>query len=286
MFVENKEVKYKNGYGEDRTKNVTRLTKGAWITGGLVLFCLWFLLFCFRTVGAGQVGIVTRFGEVNRTVHSGIAIKAPWPIERLVKMDTRVQKEQQESSAATSDLQDVKATLALNYALDSKTAIDVYKSIGEDYEERIIIPAVQESFKASSANYTAQQLVTERSAVKGKAFEVIKDRLEKYGIRVVDLNIVNFSFSTEFNAAIESVQVANQNVAKARQELETTKVEAEKTVAAAQAQAEAQRLQRETLTPELVQLKQLETQNAAIAKWNGILPTTNAGDVPFLLQVK
>lgn len=240
------------------------------IVGTLVTTVILFFILCFRTVGAGQVGIITRFGEVNRTVSSGIALKLPWPIERLTKMDIRVQKQQEESSAATADLQDVKATLALNYALDGRTAIKVYKEIGTDFKERIIIPAVQESFKAASAGYTAQQLITQRAEVKAKAYEVIKDRLEKYGIRVVDLNIVNFAFSTEFNAAIEAVQVANQNVAKARQELETTKVEAEKTIAAANAAAEAQRLQQQTLTPEIIQLE-------AVKKWNGTLPTTMAG---------
>lgn len=274
MFIKTEEKKYKNMYGEDRTKNVTKVTKGAWITGGVVLFALWFLLFCFRTVGAGQVGIVTRFGEVNRTVSSGIAIKAPWPIEHLVKMDTRVQKEQQESSAATSDLQDVKATLALNYKIDSKTALELYKNIGPDYVDRIILPPLQESFKASSAQYTATQLITERNAVKGKAYDLIKDRLGKYGIEVIDLNIVNFSFSAEFNAAIESVQVANQNVAKARQELETTKVDAEKTIASAQAAAEAQRLQQQTLTPEIL-------QKQAIEKWNGVLPVYSTNGSTF-----
>jgi regulator of protease activity HflC (stomatin/prohibitin superfamily) len=251
-----------------------KLSRGLKITIWLVALTLLFFIFCFRTVGAGQVGIVTRFGEVNRATNSGIALKLPWPIERLYKMDIRVQKEQQESAAATSDLQDVKATLALNYALDSATAIRVYKEIGPDYKDRIIIPAVQESFKAASANYNASQLVTERTAVKGKAYEVIKDRLQKYGIRVIDLSIVNFSFSQQFNAAIESVQVANQNVSKARQELEQVKIDSEKAVVAAQAQAEAQRVQQQTLTPQLL-------QKYAIDKWDGKLPTTNAGADTF-----
>lgn len=251
--------------------------KGAVIGGGLVLLVILFFLFCFRTVGAGQVGIITRFGDVDRTASSGIALKLPWPIERLYKMDTRVQKEEQQSTAATKDLQDVNATLALNYALDNDTAINVYKEIGPEYKERIVTPAVQESFKAASAGYTASQLITERTAVKEAALSVIKDRLGKYGIRVVDLNIVNFNFSKEFNAAIEAVQVANQNVAKARQELETTKVQAEKDITAARGQAEAQRLQQQTLTPELL-------QKQAIEKWDGKLPTTNAGNIPFILQ--
>lgn len=247
-----------------------------WIGGILITIFLFFLL-CFRTVGAGEVGVVTRFGEVDRIAESGILIKLPWPVERVHKMETRVQKEEQDATAATSDLQDVNGKLALNFALDNATALRVYKELGKDYKERVIIPAVQESFKASTAQYTAQELITKRAEVKGKAFEVIKDRLDDYGIRVVDLNIVNFSFSPEFNNAIEDVQVANQKVAQARQELETTKVQAEKDITAARGQAEAQRLQQQTLTPELL-------QKMAIEKWNGILPTTNAGNIPFILQ--
>lgn len=234
------------------------------------ILILLFFIFCFRTVGAGQVGIVTRFGDVNRVQASGVAIKLPWPIEKLTKMETRVQKEEQDASAATVDLQDVNAKLALNYALDNDSALRVYKELGKDYKNRVITPALQESLKSATASYTAQELITKRAEVKGKAYELIKNRLEKYGIRVVDLNIVNFSFNAAFNQAIESVQVANQNVAKAKQELETTKVEAEKSIVAAQAQAEAQRLQQQTLTPELL-------QKYAIDKWDGKLPTTQAG---------
>lgn len=258
-----------NGYGRP-TKSFAGFTTQGKLAIGIPLLVLFFLIFCFRTVGAGQVGIITRFGEVNRVATSGIALKLPYPIERLEKMETRVQKEEQDTTAATSDLQDVTGKLALNYALDNATALRVYKELGKEYKERVITPAVQESFKASTAQYTASELITKRPEVKAKAYEAIKDRLEKYGIRVVDLNIVNFAFSAEFNTAIEAVQVANQNVAKARQELETTKVEAQKQIEEAQGRAEAQRLQQQTLTPEIL-------QQEAIKKWDGKLPTTTAG---------
>lgn len=253
--------------GQINLKGISPRTR---LAAGILLLTVLLFLFCFRTVGAGQVGIITRFGEVNRVATSGIALKLPWPIESIYKMETRVQKEELDSAAATEDLQDVNARLALNYALTNDTALRVYKELGPDYKERVITPAVQESFKASTAQYTAQQLITKRAEAKGKAYDAIKSRLDKYGIRVVDLNIVNLSYSAEFNKAIEAVQVANQDVARARQELETTKVEAEKQITAAQGAAEAQRLQQSTITPELLQLK-------AIEKWDGKMPTTNAG---------
>lgn len=260
----------KLSYGGTR-KQFSGLTRQGYLTLGIPVALLLFWVFCVRTVSAGEVGIITRFGEVNRVASSGIALKLPYPIERLDKMEIRVQKEELDATAATADLQDVNAKLALNYALDNATALKVYKELGKDYKNRVVTPAVQESFKAATANYTASELITKRAEVKGKSYDSIKARLEKYGIRVVDLNIVNFGFSAAFNQAIEAVQVANQNVAKARQELETTKVQAEKDITAARGAAEAQRLQQQTLTPELL-------QKQAIEKWSGNLPTYYGGE--------
>src|SRR5687768_8204466 len=111
-------IKYATGRNGD--KKTIEFTKQAYVVAGVVLLVIAFGIFCFRTVGAGEVGIITRFGEVNRIQTSGIAIKAPWPIENITYMETRVQKEEQDSNAATADLQDVNGKLALNYALDNE----------------------------------------------------------------------------------------------------------------------------------------------------------------------
>lgn len=158
------------------TKNEKRVL---WTIGWVVFLIAFFFIFMFRTVGAGQVGIITRFGDVNRVATSGIAIKMPWPIEHIEKMETRVQKEEQDASAATADLQDVNGKLALNYALDNATALRVYKELGKDYKNRVITPAVQESFKASTAQFTAAELITKRGEVKAKAEEQRKKDVMK-----------------------------------------------------------------------------------------------------------
>jgi regulator of protease activity HflC (stomatin/prohibitin superfamily) len=212
------------------------------------------LLLCVRTIEAGQVGVITRFGEVNRTMQSGLAFKLPWPVESLHLMDTRIQKQQEESNAATSDLQDVSATLAVNYALNREEATRVYKEIGSEYRDRVVVPAVQESFKAATAQYTAAELLTKRPEVKQKALEVIKKRIEPYGIRVEDISIVNFSFGADFTQAIEAKQVAAQEAERAKFNLERARLD-----------AEAQNAQKQSLSPELL-------QKMAIDKWDGKMP--------------
>lgn len=243
---------------------------------GLILVLI--LIFgSFFIVGAGEIGVVTRFGEVKRVADSGLNFKFPL-IDGVTKMETRIQKEEVTSSAVTKDLQDVEASLAINYSIDKETALKLYKEVGTNYKENIINPVLHESFKAGTAQYTAESLITNRSEAKEKILEVVKDRLQKYGIVIADLNITNLNFSAAFNAAIEEKAVAQQQVEKAKQELEKAKIEAEQKITRAQAEAEAQRLQQQTLTKLMVEKMWIE-------KWNGSLPTTMAGDSGIILDL-
>lgn len=167
-----------------------------------VLLVLVLVFGSFGIVGAGHVGVVTRFGAVNRVVTPGVVFKIP-VIEGVHSMETRTQKEQVDASAASKDLQEVKSTIALNYHLDGTKAVDVYQNVGEDYVDRIIAPAMQEAFKATTAKFTAEELIGKREDVKVLAYAEIKSRLTKYNVLVDDFNIVNFDFSREFNQAIE-----------------------------------------------------------------------------------
>lgn len=239
--------------------------------GGIVVFGSWFI------VGAGEIGVVTRFGEVQKVADSGLNFKIPF-IDGVTKMDTRIQKEEVSSAGVTKDLQDVNATLALNYSIDKETALKLYKEVGTNYKDNIITPVLHESFKAGSAQYTAESLITNRSEAKEKILEVVKERLQKYGIVIADLNITNLQFSAVFNAAIEEKAVAQQQVEKAKQDLERAKIEAEQKITQAQAEAEEQRLQQQTLT-------ELMVKKMWIEKWNGNLPTTVAGDSGLILDM-
>jgi regulator of protease activity HflC (stomatin/prohibitin superfamily) len=220
-------------------------------------------------VGAGNVGVVTRFGAVNRVATPGIILKIPL-IEYVHAMETRTQKEQADASSASKDLQEVKATIALNYHLRGEKAVEVYQNIGTDYKIRVIDPAMQEAFKATTAKFTAEELIGKREAVKQEALNELKDRLNHYNVIVDNFNIINFDFSTEFNQAIEQKQVAQQNLERAKLEAQTAKTQAE-------GQAQAQKALRDagSLSSEYLEF-------LALQKWNGVLPTVTGNGVPFI----
>ena len=228
----------------------------------LPFFGLWTI------VRAGHVGVITRLGAVNRVANPGFTFKIPL-IESVISMETRTQKEQVEATAASSDLQEVKSTIALNYHLNGDKAVDVYQNIGVNYRERVVDPAMQEAFKATTAQFTAEDLIVKREKVREITLIELKNRLEKYNVVVDDLNIVNFDFSKDFNEAIEQKQVAQQNLERAKIEAETAKTQAN-------GQAQSQQILRNTgsLSSEYLQF-------LAVQKWDGKLPNATNG-VPFI----
>lgn len=257
------------------------------IVGVLVLLAVITFFSAMRSVDTGRVGVVTQYGSVTgRELDEGLSWVLPWGVNNVTEYDIKTQKVEATSAAATKDLQDVNATIVLTYSLNRGKVSEVHQQVGANFQQVEIDPQVQEAFKAVSARYTASELITERAKVKEEVLKNLKDRLQTNGrYNIQDIAITNFQFSAEFNKAIEAVQIANQKVAQARQELETTKVQAEKDIASAQGAAEAQRLQLQTLTPELLRKMELENQAKAIDKWNGVMPTTNAGDSGLLFNI-
>lgn len=252
------------------------------LIGVAVLLLVLMILNPFVTIGPGQRGVVTTFGAVGGEVlGEGLHLRIPM-VQRVIKMDVRVQKSQVESTAASRDLQDTYSISALNYHIQPERANWLLQKIGENYEDRVIAPAMQEVLKAVTARYTALELITQREQVREAIRQQLTTRLRAYSIIVDDFSIVNFKFSPQFTEAIEAKQTAEQLALKAQRDLERIKIEAEQKVESARAEAEALRLQKENVTAELVQLRQIEVQQKAIDKWDGRLPQVTGGAIPFM----
>lgn len=251
---------------DDTTKSST----GSWVAGIVSLVVLLVIIFSsFGTVLAGNVGVMTEFRRAKGTVQPGLYVKIPF-VERVVIMDTQTQKEQVDANASSNDLQQVTATVAVNFHVNSWDALTIYQNVGADYKSRVIDPAIQESVKSITANYTAEQLITNRETVRVDILNLITQKMQPFGINVDALNIVNFAFSDQFNTAIENKVTAEQNALTAQNKLVQVQAEADQTVATAKAQAEAIQIQAQAINSQggadYVQLQ-------AVNKWNGVLPT-------------
>lgn len=262
----------------------SKLTDGqiaARVIGGIIagIIALVLIFGSFYTVDSGERALVLTWGSVSSVENDGLHFKLPF-IQKRVLVDVRTRKAHAPAEAASSDLQRVTTEVALNYHLDPNKIAEIYTRSGMDVEGTLIDPRIQEVVKAVSAKYQADKLLQQREAVKAEIESSLKLSLSPYNIVVEAVQITNFKFSEQYDAAIEAKQTAEQNAQKAKNDLERIKVEAEQKIATAQAEAEAIRIQSQAIEKQggagYVQLK-------AIEKWDGKLPTyTGNGPLPFL----
>lgn len=285
--------------------NATRAGSIATLLFGVVavILCLPMLLGFWVTVDAGHVGVLKTMGAVSPMVlQPGFHFKKPL-IDEVVPIDTRLKSFEVRAAAASKDLQTVQTTISVQHSIAPNMAPQCFQTIGdlEKVDLTVVAPAVQESLKAITAKYTAEELVTRRETVKQLVTEAIKNYIshtlkEKSltgAVLLANVAITDFDFSKEFNISIEAKVKAEQQALQAKNEKERRITEAEAAArekelaadaAAYQIQKEsiarAQAIQREasalSQNPGLVQLR-------AVEKWDGELPTfSSGGTMPFV----
>lgn len=285
-------------YGGNKT--YTKISFPRYI--GLALAMVFIVLSCVTVVPTGYTGILTTFGRVeNTTIGAGINFIAPW--QSVVKMDNRTQKVEIQTSAFSSDIQQVDLTLSLNYCIDQATAQELYRTVGTNYYESIIYPRMLENTKAVFSQYTAENLINKRDLLSNQIVEVTAADMQGYGITVVSIAIEDIDFTDAFTNAVEAKQVAAQNkltaeteqaqktmeeeqaakraiiqanadaeqaIIAANADLEVVKIQAEASLYAGEKEAEMNKRISESLTSGLVDYYWIK-------QWDGKLPTTVLG---------
>ena len=246
----------------------------------IIAVAVFLLANALTIVEAGHTGVVTTFGKVNdRVLTEGLHLKIPFA-QNVIKIDNRIVKLEVETEAFSKDLQTVKTVLAINYRVDSAKSFSIYKNVGAQYESVLIVPAVNEVLKATTAQYTAEESVTNRALISEGLVGGLNDKLNDSGLYVTDVNIINFDFSDAFITAIEEKQVAQQQLLKAETEKKTAMTNAEAEAEAmkirAQGEAEATKLKAEGEAAANDTINSSLNANIIeyykITKWNGELP--------------
>ncbi len=210
--------------------------------GGIVGIALIVVGFAspFVEVPAGSVGVVMNFGQVQPgTLEPGLHVVMP-VVQSVQTVDTRVQPHQfQEIDAASREYQTVRLTGTMNYHVDGQYASDLFQTVGLDFASKVIDPAFNNFIKTVVPTYSINDILGKRDEIRSKAKDQLAANLSRYHIIVDDIYIANIAFSTEFQAAIEAKQVAQQQVQTEQQVLAQKQIQAQQAVAQAQGQADA-----------------------------------------------
>lgn len=264
------------------------------VVGGIVAAALILLSFSsFVIINPGQAGVLSILGKAkDGALLEGIHLKPPL-ISTVDIYDVTVQKFEVPAQSSTRDLQDLSASFAINFRLDPTQVVEIRRKQGtlQNIVSKIIAPQTQESFKIAAARRTVEEAITKRSELKQDFDTALGERLEKYGILVLDTSVVDLAFSPEFSKAVEEKQIAEQRAQRAVYIAQEAEQQAQAEVNRAKGKAEAQRLLAETLR---AQGGQLVLQKEAIEAWREggaqmpnvlVMGSDSKSTVPFLFNL-
>lgn len=256
-------------------------------------------------VEAGHVGVVKHFGAIDESpLPEGLHFIVPIR-DSVEQVDIRLTRATEAAASASKDLQTVKTQVTVQFSLSGDKTPYIVQKMGnlEVAKATLISPAIQESVKAITAKYTAEELVTRRAEVKLEIQSSLQNFIEitltkkelNNALNIANVAITDFDFSAEFNRAIELKVKAEQEALQAKNEKSrrVTQAEAaaeEKKLAAqasayeiemsSKARANAIEIEAKALkdNPQLIKLRMIE-------KWNGVLPKINTGSTGTLLEI-
>jgi prohibitin 2 len=245
----------------------------------------------YKIVPRGYVGSASLFGIMNpQPLLPGFNLINP--LSRVDLLQTFVKPLKATAKAGSHDLQKVTTAVTVPYNLIDSSAPIFYREYGtiENFEAAILDPAIQESVKAVTANFSATDLVKKRETVRDEIEAAIRSlvaaAMKSKGapgtIQIGRATLDNLDFTPKFAAAIEAKVKAGQDAERARNEGAKLIAEAEgesqsmrakaeaeaySTVEIAKKEADAIRREAAALrdNPDLVEL-------TAIGRWKGKLP--------------
>lgn len=161
--------------------------------------------------------------------------------------DVRMRPRLIQSRTGTKDLQQVTIALRILSHPHPESMSEIFRKLGEDYDERVLPSIVNEVLKGTVAQFDAEQLLTQREMVSKSIREQLNTRAAEFKIILDDVSITHLSFSKEFTNAIEAKQVAQQEAERSKFVVMKAEQEKQAAIIRAEGESEAARLISEAL---------------------------------------
>lgn len=191
------------------------------------------------TVDGGQRAVIfDRFrGVLDQSVSEGTHFLIPW-LQKPYIFDIRTRPHSFSSTSGTKDLQMVQLTLRLLSRPDVDRLPTIFKTLGTEYDEKVLPSIGNEVLKAVVAQFNADQLLTERPHVSNLVRKSLIERAKDFNIVLDDVAITHLSYGFEFSKAVEQKQVAQQEAE--RSKYVVMKAEQERRAAIIRAEGESE----------------------------------------------
>lgn len=250
----------------ENMKNI-KMPKGAGPAGALLKFAAvtgaaaYGVYHSIYNVPAGHRAVVySRIDGVGKNViEEGTHFLLPW-LQRPIIFDVRTRPRTYASLTGTKDLQMINISIRVLSKPDRAKLHWLYTHLGLDFDEKVLPSIVNETAKQVVAQFTAAELIYQREHVSRMIAQSLKARADRFAILLDDVSIIHLSFGTEYSAAIEAKQIAQQEAERARFVVEKALQEKKSTVIRAQGVSKSAELVGEAIknNPAFVQLRRLD----------------------------
>ncbi len=239
-----------------------------------------------RVVPAGNVGVVDFFGTVSPMSRKA-GINLVNPLARVLNFSVKTQELKEVMDVPSKEGLTVQLEISVLYHLDPAKAPDVYRTVGPNYEEIILIPQARSVARGVTASYDARALYTSEREMLSKIIETeLQKSVGERGIVIEATPLRRVGLPADLTKAIEEKLRAEQESQRMQFVLEREKQEAERKRIEARGIADFQQIVAQGLSEQLLRWKGIEATEKLAASPNAKVVVIGAGKdgLPLILD--
>lgn len=248
------------------------------------------------TQGVGEARVIRSWtgSVVGLNDKAGLAFKAPWDDtitydilnkQALFSNPANVHDDQKNDvvggEITISDKDGVSANVdvSVRYSIRPDKVVDIFSSNGDQkaFESKVINQDMKAVVREVPNTFNTIDVITKRADLEAKILKGLQDRWETQGVQVNSVALQDVRYPQSVTDAYAAAQNSRTAATKAQADLDAAKITAQQQVVSAQAQADANRILAQSLTPEILQQRQLDVLSQFGAKGNAIVIQGGSG---------
>jgi len=168
------------------------------------------LLQCFTIIPAGHTGVIDFLGYVSdNTLKPGVNMVNP--MANVEKMSIKTQELKELMNVPSQEGLSVELEISLLFKLTSEKANEIYKTVGPNYVEIILVPQFRSVVRGVTARYEAKALYTaSREKLAGEIVEELEKLVGPRGITVEQAPLRQIKLPPRLTQSIEEKLQAEQ----------------------------------------------------------------------------